>query len=514
MRMTTGRADNTDSRPCRSGSGLATTVALGLGAWLAAAFIILLSVPWNSPFFDYRSFYYPVGRDTLALESPYTHFIPAMSDSSVEARGFEHTPVMALFFAPLALLPYAVAEKVWYCLNIGFIAVSAILLGRYGAQGWSALAGTGLVMVFLVSSAPIREVVRLGQVDIVLLLLSVVGLLVVEQGASRSSSRRLSIVAGMAFGAAASLKPYPFAFSLFYLWKRQYVLFISSVITGGVLLTVAVVILGPKVLVEYLEVLRLGGGPAYLAQPWTFSLAALAYRALTPNSYSIPFMEISPALISGLMGIWAVGVLLLVGRVVRRERVASHPLELAVVPATVLVIFPPLEPIHLAFLATTIPLLASPFWRRMTCAGVPDRRLALCLAVVVAVGAWLSLLPMIVGGRAMVWAAVICVGGVTVALIGLLWCAHLRAGTLVSGGLAVASYWLLTGPALQSMTAWWGTPVSGWRIILGGVQFYLLVAYLLLLVLLLARGRGWGGFRIIGWPEGWSVGNYRPLGRL
>jgi hypothetical protein len=119
--------------------------------------------------------YYGAGR-TL-LEQPAALYVPGLEAAlqrSVTGQAelyaqFQNTPDVALFFVPLALLPYGLAYLLWAVMNLALLAACVWLVAPRPAR-WPARASCALwVVVVLVAYAPAQLALIDGQTTFVVL---------------------------------------------------------------------------------------------------------------------------------------------------------------------------------------------------------------------------------------------------------------------------------------------------------------------------------------------------------
>src|SRR5262249_15511006 len=134
----------------------------------------------------------------------------------------EHSPIVCLLFVPFGLFPYSIAGQVWYWLNVCFIAIIAIVLAQHYITARSTVLGSGLVMLSLVGFTPLRLTLGLGQLDILILLLTILAIVLAGNGISDDKRKSSELLAGVLLAVAGGLKYYPLGFLAFYIWKRHY----------------------------------------------------------------------------------------------------------------------------------------------------------------------------------------------------------------------------------------------------------------------------------------------------
>ncbi len=125
---------------------------------------------------------------------------------------YKYAPTSALFFAPLALLPYGTAKVIWYILEFAFLTgiffFSFRVLPLAGKRASLVLAWT-----FFIEFKFLAREIELGQVNlfIIFLLTSMLYLLIQKRESS----------AGFLWGGSLFFKPYALVFLPYFLIKRK-----------------------------------------------------------------------------------------------------------------------------------------------------------------------------------------------------------------------------------------------------------------------------------------------------
>jgi hypothetical protein len=464
-------------------------VLLGIAFWASALWVLFFIVPPGSTLQEFRDYWYPVSLTVLASRSPYTIAIPwLLGETQTLTGGFEHSPAVALLVAPFGLLPYSIAEQIWYWLNVGFIALIAICSARHYSTRWPTSVVSGLVMLILVGFAPVRETLRIGQLDIFILLLVVAGIVLSDYPRGGGERTGRDAVAGVLLGVATSLKLYPFGLLLFYLWKRRYRTVISACATLGVLAVMSLIVLGPKATLEYVEVLQLGSGPTYISTPFGFSLAAILYRAFTVTPNAVPVIELPTTLIRVIIIAWTAIIVVVLGRRLSREERHTQPQELCLVVIAILLVFPPLEVSHLTFAAVGALLAWRVFEGELARAGVAEYKKIAVLGLLIGVPLYLGMLRATTRTEDhRIWLTLLLVVVAMAAVTYLLKKSNVPWATSVIWGIMSGALLLFTAPVFMGMSAWWSSSVSGARIFLAGGQLYGLAIFAASCALLLWR---------------------------
>lgn len=126
---------------------------------------------------------------------------------------YKYSPAPALFFAPLALLPYGTAKVIWYILEFAFLAgiflLSFKILPIAGKRAAPILAWT-----FLIELKFLAREIELGQVNLFILFLLTLMLYLLLQ--------KKESPAGILWGSSLFFKPYALVFLPYFLIKRKF----------------------------------------------------------------------------------------------------------------------------------------------------------------------------------------------------------------------------------------------------------------------------------------------------
>jgi len=126
---------------------------------------------------------------------------------------FKYSPAAALFFAPLALLPYEAAKAVWYVLELAFLA--GIFLLSYRMLPTAARkAKPILIWTFLIELKFLARELELGQVNLFILFILILMLHFLLKGKE--------IRAGLLWGSSLFFKPYALVFFPYFLIKKKF----------------------------------------------------------------------------------------------------------------------------------------------------------------------------------------------------------------------------------------------------------------------------------------------------
>ena len=148
---------------------------------------------------------------------------------------FKYSPAAAIFFAPLALLPWEAAKVVWYVLEIAFLAAIFLAFGRMlSVSGKRAPAV--FIWTFLIELKFLGRELELGQVNL-LILFALTSML---YGLIRGRETR----AGWLWGGSLIFKPYALVFLPYFLIKRRFRALLAGLAVPAVGLVLPVIFYG------------------------------------------------------------------------------------------------------------------------------------------------------------------------------------------------------------------------------------------------------------------------------
>ncbi len=149
-------------------------------------------------------------KDHLAIDYPLVGFMP-------------NPPMCAVPILPLARFPALTAKRVWLILNLGLLFLATWILHGVTILPWRRVALISFLCVL-----PLRMNFICGQYYVVILVLIC--------SAYYAWLRGHKIASGLVLAAAASLKLFPAAFLIFFLWKRDWRAG-TGLVLGGIVLT-------------------------------------------------------------------------------------------------------------------------------------------------------------------------------------------------------------------------------------------------------------------------------------
>ena len=272
----------------RAGRVLAWCLLAGAGALGLVGFARVLPALARVPAqLDFGA-YYVAARALQAGVSPYR---PGELDqvaagvAGVPHSAYLYPPFFAAALRPLALLPYRLAETVWFAANLTLFGLLWVLLLRLVelpprwrvAVPWAALLLPAVYDTWL-----------LGQVSLLLTVL-MVGALVLT-AAPRCSARR-DLLAGALLGLAAAVKLYPILLAGVYLARRRWAVLLGALLGAAGAGVVGLVFGGGwQTALDWLTS-GLGGASGKVAFPSNQSLGGVLARCLTANSFQVPVLR-------------------------------------------------------------------------------------------------------------------------------------------------------------------------------------------------------------------------------
>lgn len=275
------------------------------------------------------------------------------------------------------------------------------------------LAAVTPVALPVLGALPLLLGLRFGQVDILLLGLTSASLL--------AHQRRRDLLAGVALGLAAAVKPTLALYGLYYLRKRRWATLGAATLTGALAGLAPFALLGGGALADWLAISRYFGGGDYLAYPNNQSLRGFLLRAFAGGPEQPPLAALPPL----ALALWLVGAgaaALGWWRLVPGERAAGTRavIEWSLTTALILLAAPLSEDIHYVGLLLPLALLGDRIARRETGGRRRAWALLACLAFIVPLGD-LALtiahgtLPRLLASSAYLWGLLL-VGGLLIAL--------------------------------------------------------------------------------------------------
>lgn len=187
---------------------------------------------------DFRSMYL-AGKSTLLGLDPYVNYVGVRADfygpinsESQAYSGFRYPPIAALVFLPLGALPYQIA-KVLFTLTVLFFV--ALLVFHFARR--SEFTMPEAAVLFAMVSFPLISTVERGQIDILIVYLSLVSYRLLQlRGQSRLAAFWLAL--------AGTLKLFPFVLLIFYSDRKQWRFVINTLLYTAILFALPYPFLG------------------------------------------------------------------------------------------------------------------------------------------------------------------------------------------------------------------------------------------------------------------------------
>jgi hypothetical protein len=268
---------------------------------------------------------------------------------------YKYSPTSALFFAPLALLPFGAAKVIWYILEFAFLA-GIFFLSLEALPVGAERAAPILAWTFLVELKFLAREIELGQVNlfILLLLTSMLYLLLRKKQAS----------AGLFWGASLFVKPYALVFLPYFLIKRKF-----RVIATGLAVVLAGLMLPAIFYGIRGNLIVLREWPATLSQSTSGLLASYDNASLTGFLLkTLPFLSKQAAVAVLLTVLLALGLAVL--WMIKKGNAPAAPKDPMVLESIFLLILIPLfSPLgwnynYLYSIPAVILIIAA--WRQLT----------------------------------------------------------------------------------------------------------------------------------------------------
>lgn len=468
----------------------------GLALWLVALAILVHGLR-PSAMVDYREAIYPAGRAVLAGAEPYAPWMSAVADAEAHPGRladpfllslYQYPPTGAILAAPFSALDVGRASWAWFFLNILAVTIAAVLTA-WALRPRRLLLCSGVVGLSFASFDPVREVLAVGNLDVLMMAMGAAGLAATLRVQRQHPGLGLALGGGF-LGLAVGVKIYYLALVGFFVLRRRAGLVAVSVL--ALVLAVALSLLfEPAWPRNYLRVLGVGTRPELMGHVYSFGVLAFLSRAAGLTPYAPRSLDLSSATVQLLIVSWSLTVVAVTGLVVWRFGGRNPAGALVAVVAAALLGFPALSGTHLNMLALVLPFFGAGLVLRLR-----DRRpgasapmLKLPLEVMVL---GLPLAALVLGQAVDVagiphaarWAlpAILLVGSGSYWLLAKNgWS---RAEALLVGGLA-GSLTFLGSPAFAAMTAWHSDHLSRTWTFLGEAQLYALFTVLVLSLLLL-----------------------------
>lgn len=180
--------------------------------------------------------------------------ISARKEGFAEIDQYVYPPVLADLLRPMAFLSFRKAERLWRLINVFFLVVSLLVLGKLASFRTFSLE-MAILTVLGICFQPIHESLYLGQIEILLLMLLTIGITAYAKG--------MQALAAGAFVLAAGIKVTPLMlFPLFVIWWERSILAYYLLFSAGELFSL-LLLNGRQMLVSSVHVLSMMGGGVY-----------------------------------------------------------------------------------------------------------------------------------------------------------------------------------------------------------------------------------------------------------
>jgi hypothetical protein len=191
-----------------------------------------------------------------------------------------YPPLLAMLLAPIAALAdFKTSAVIWLLLNIAITLVTLAALSH-------AIRQPSYQMALWVGAAlftPLAQTLWMGQVSLVLFALAA--------GTWLAYREDKPLLAGALLALAVWIKVYPAIILLYFIWRRDWRVIASTVVSGTILGVIQLIAVGPaeclKLITVVLPDLSNSGSVALSNQ----SIQGFAYRLFTPLGTSIPLTD-------------------------------------------------------------------------------------------------------------------------------------------------------------------------------------------------------------------------------
>jgi hypothetical protein len=301
---------------------------------------------------DFKSFYsagYAVRHPDVPL-----YDLVALEENPF-GEVFKLPPIAAVYLVPVSFGTVQQARLAWRLVLVAaFVAAYAVLARTFGLPLLSVtwLAGLGLWSIF----GPLQIAVGEGQWDSVFLLLLAI--------ATTGVAEQRPLLAALPIAVAATIKPYPFVLTGFFVARRWWRALLASVLGAVVLLVVGAAIVGlDETTVFVTRVLPASGATTAYAD--NQSLGGVLARIVSSDLKPLPLLDAGPVDVTiRFVAVAAtLGTIWLVARAPSGERLA-RALQLGLfVPVSILIV-PAAWTHYQAILLIPLSLLAVDLLRR------------------------------------------------------------------------------------------------------------------------------------------------------
>lgn len=220
-------------------------------------------------------------------------------------------PFLSALLAPLTLLSYRQAYRVWAWLSLAAGIAAVLLVERMARVGPASLSHPLGAMALMLAYFPTYAAVVFGQLSLFLLLVFVL--------AWRWVREEHDVAAGVILGVAAGTKLFVALPLLYFLVRRRRRLVAGAAAAGVATLLIGLVAAGPEAYRSYLEST---GNVTWYAASWNASLLGFFTRVLG-GSENVPLVD-APRLAFGLTLVLSAAAVIVTVRLARPRR-GEHP---------------------------------------------------------------------------------------------------------------------------------------------------------------------------------------------
>lgn len=191
--------------------------------------------------------------------------------------GFWYPPPLAIAMAPMSLLPYRLAYRLWVLGEQVCLFTSLVLLARTS----KALGKWGLPLLVAVAANmwPVYLAIMIGQVNMLILLVLCLALYLARENRF--------MAAGVVLGLGAMIKLSPALLVVFFLLQRRWRVATGAFLSVAALTVASVLIAGPQSIGSFFQASLGQAIPSQVDWQGNLSAAALIGRFLPPANYPL-----------------------------------------------------------------------------------------------------------------------------------------------------------------------------------------------------------------------------------
>lgn len=194
-----------------------------------------------------------------------------------------NAPFVYLIITPLTFIKYKVASFVWFLLNNVLFLLSLLIIISLARDKLSFDLPTMAALFMAFSFQPLQENIWSGNLNIFVLFLLAVSFLFLKEGKGWLGGIPLAIVFMIKH-------QFGLVLLLFFLWKKEYSLFLSTLFTALILGMGTLQIVGLPLHFSYLDVLiDTFAAKRYVFNPVNVSMSGFAYRLFGVTNHDLMF---------------------------------------------------------------------------------------------------------------------------------------------------------------------------------------------------------------------------------